>query len=52
MLFTDVSSDRAVRVFQKAGFWISIFHAKFQDVSEFSDEEKLDKNRDMHIFRG
>ena len=23
MLFTDVSSDRAVRVFQKAGFWIS-----------------------------
>ena len=23
MLFTDVSSLRAIRVFQKAGFWIS-----------------------------
>lgn len=23
MLFTDVSSDRAVTAFQKAGFWIS-----------------------------
>jgi len=23
MLFTDVSSDRAIRVFKKSGFWIS-----------------------------
>jgi len=23
MLFTDVSTERAVKVFQKAGFWIS-----------------------------
>ncbi|MDP2669349.1 MAG: type II toxin-antitoxin system HicA family toxin [bacterium] len=23
MLFTDISSDRAIRVFQKSGFWIS-----------------------------
>lgn len=23
MLFTDVSSDRAIKVFKKAGFWIS-----------------------------
>ena len=26
MLFTDISSDRAVRVFGKAGFWISKTH--------------------------
>lgn len=23
MLFTDISSDRAIKVFRKAGFWIS-----------------------------
>jgi len=23
MLFTDISSDRAIKVFQKTGFWIS-----------------------------
>lgn len=23
MLFTDVSSDRAIKVFKKSGFWIS-----------------------------
>ncbi|KKT57697.1 MAG: hypothetical protein UW81_C0001G0025 [Candidatus Giovannonibacteria bacterium GW2011_GWC2_44_9] len=23
MLFTDISSDRAVKAFEKAGFWIS-----------------------------
>lgn len=23
MLFTDISSDRAIKVFKKAGFWIS-----------------------------
>ena len=28
MLFTDVSSERAVNVFQKIGFWISKHHGK------------------------
>lgn len=28
MLFTDVSSDRAIKVFEKAGFWISKSHGK------------------------
>ncbi len=26
MLFTDLSSDRAVKVFEKIGFWISKTH--------------------------
>jgi predicted RNA binding protein YcfA (HicA-like mRNA interferase family) len=28
MLFADVSSDRAIKAFEKAGFWISKSHGK------------------------
>lgn len=28
MLFSDVSSDRAIKVFEKGGFWISKSHGK------------------------
>lgn len=28
MLFTDISSARAIKAFQKAGFWISATHGK------------------------
>ena len=40
MLFTDVSSKRAVSAFQKVGFWISKTHGK-KHVGMTNDTRKI-----------